>query len=361
MATTIESEIRRLFADFGNPALVAEHLLKRWDANVLSDEDIRGITRFMIQANLHAALLIQIRRCLKRDMRVPWSGFAEALKQAEIKLEPLEVDAFFEGLNSQTISFDSDMMLDLVESTGLDGYDPRPADYRHKRTLFVRHQHAEKRADLMRRLEYARVNRLISQEKRLLDELQAFDPSDPELSREKNLFAFREAQEIVENALAHSPPKSEIERKFSRLSPDVQEAAKPIIQAVKEKAKLATQQGAESEIYDLALMLIFMELHEDGVAILEENRSSQRIDWLLLETLIAGRKFAAALGEVEKLEVKYAGDPESPFALTYARARALWGLGETVTAIELMKSLTRVRPSYRSATTLLQQWIEEAP
>lgn len=357
MSTNIESEIRQLLTESGDAASAAEQLVKRWDANVLSDEDVRSLTRFMLRAGLYTQLLQQVRRCLKRDLQVPWAALAEVIDRLGIKLEAIEVDAFFEGIAFQSSAFETDLMFDLVESAGLDSYDPRPAEYRIQKTRHIRRLHEEKRADLQRQLDYARVNRLMSQEKRLLDEIQAFDPGDAELSREKNLFEFREAQEIVENALAHSPPKAEIERKFSRLSPELRAAADPILKRVQKLALKAN----EPELYDLALMLIFMDLHDEGIALLEKRRLSARIDWLLLETLILGRQYAAALGEVESLEVKYAGDSEAPFALTYTRARALWGLGDTVTAIELMRSLTRVRPTYRSANTLLQQWTEEAP
>ena len=357
VSTAIESEIRLLVLESGDPTWVAEQFVKRWDANVLSDEDVRSLTRFMIQAGLYPQLLIQLRRCLKRDMRLPWSAMAEALGHLQAKLEPIEVDAIFEGISDQSSAFETDMMFDFVESLGLDNFDPRPAVYRAQKKAHFARTHEQKRADLQRQLEYARVNRLMSQEKRLLDEIQAFDPSDQKLSREKDSFAYREAQEIVEDALAHSPPKAEMERKFSQLSPELKQAAKPIINRVRELANTAD----EPVLYDLALMLIFMDLHDEGIRLLQDRRKSSRIDWLLLETLILGRQYAAALGEVESLEVKYAGDSEAPFALTYARARALWGLGDTVTAIELIKSLTRVRPAYRSANTLLQQWTEEAP
>lgn len=357
MSTAIESEIRQLFAESGDPALVAEQLFKRWDANVLSDADIRSLTRFMSAAGLHSHLLLRLRLCVKNELALPWSALVESMMKLGVTLDPIEIDAIFEGVADQSSTFQTDCMSDLVESFGLDKYDPRVSEFRKRKVAHIRRLHEEKRADLQRQLDYARVNRLLSQEKRLLDEIQAFDPSDAAFSREKNLFEFREAQEIVENALAHSPPKSEIERKFSTLSPEMKEATKPILKRVQKLAMTAS----EPELYDLALMLIFMDLHDEGAALLDQRRLSARIDWLLLETLILGRQYAAALGEVESLEVKYAGDPEAPFALTYARARALWGLGDTITAIELMKSLARVRPTYRSATTLLQQWTEEAP
>lgn len=358
MSTAIEAEIRQLYIESGDPLTVATQLAKRWDAGVLEDDDVRSLTRFMIHTGLLPHLFNHIRRKLKKDARIPWSALVEALARVDATLTPLEIDAIFEGVEEQSRNYQTDLLTgDLVESAGLDRFDPRPLEARRRRVENAKRQHEEKRADLMRRLEYARVNRLLTQERRILEEIQAFDPNDPALRREKDLFEFREAQEIVANALAHSPPKSELERKYSRLTPETREAARPIVKQARTMAKTASEQ----ELYDLALMLVFMELYGEAIAILESRRLSERIDWMILETMILGRQFAAALGEVESLEVKYAGEPEAPFALTYARARALWGLGDTVTAIELMRSLVKVRPSYRSATTLLQQWIEEAP
>lgn len=332
--------------------LVAEHLIKRWDANVLSAGDVRALSKFLVQSGLHSMLFVQVHRALRDDRPIPWGAFIESLKHVGIQLAPIEVDAIFEGVAAQ-----DDGMDDLIESHALDSHDGRPKRFRQLRSERIRLEHQEKRDDLRRRLDYARVNRLFSQEKRILDELLALDPEAAELRQEKNSFQLREAQEIVENALSQSPPKSEIERKFSKLTPELKKAAKPILEQIRKKAKKAS----EAELYDMALMLVFMELHTEAVNMLENRRLSNRIDWLLLETQILGRQYAAALGEVEKLEVKYAGDAEAPFALTYARARALWGLGDTVTAIELMRSLVKVRPTYRSASTLMQQWLEEAP
>lgn len=122
---------------------------------------------------------------------------------------------------------------------------------------------------------------------------------------------------MVEDALAHSPPKAELERKFDQLPDDLKKAAKPILKELKKRATTAN----ESELYDMALMLLFMDLHGESAKLIENRRLSSRLDWLLLEVLILGRQYASALGEVENLELKYAGDPETPFALTYARAR----------------------------------------
>ncbi len=79
VSSEIESDIRQLYIESGDPALVASQLVKRWDANVLSENDIRSISRFMIHTGLLPHLLNQIRRSLKKDAQIPWSAFIETL------------------------------------------------------------------------------------------------------------------------------------------------------------------------------------------------------------------------------------------------------------------------------------------
>jgi hypothetical protein len=80
----------------------------------------------MIHTGLLPHLLNQIRRSLKKDAQIPWSAFIETLSRLDAKLQPMEVDAIFEGVANSPEVFQTDLMMDLVESTGLDSYDPRP-------------------------------------------------------------------------------------------------------------------------------------------------------------------------------------------------------------------------------------------
>ncbi len=349
---SLEIEISQLLLEHGDPAIVANALTPRWEANVLSDEDVRTLTRFLVNSRQLQPLFTQCLRNVKRELPLPWAALIEAIKFTGIKIEPIEVDAIFEGTESQDKGLE-----DLVDSNGLDAFDSRPGKLRIAKNRRRQQAHEERREDLHRRLNYTRVNRLLGQERKILDEIQAFDPDDPILQKQQDDFVFREAENLVKEALAHSPPKADLDRKFGKLPDELNAAARPILKELKKRAKTAT----EAELYDMALMVLFMEMHRESAKLIDNRRLSARLDWLLLEVLILGRQYASALGEIETLELKYSGDPETPFALTYSRARALWGLGETFTALELMRSLVQIRPTYRSASTLLRQWTEEVP
>ena len=108
--------------------------------------------------------------------------------------------------------------------------------------------------------------------------------------------------------------------------------------------------------YDLAMNLHFMDFNLEALEILRVAPPSPAVDWLTLELMIQSRRFVDALSQAAHLEAAYAEDPDAAFAVTYARARALKGLGQVELAIDLLRSLIRVRPAYKSAQSLLMDW-----
>jgi tetratricopeptide (TPR) repeat protein len=114
--------------------------------------------------------------------------------------------------------------------------------------------------------------------------------------------------------------------------------------------------GKPDLAYDLAMGLQMMDFHSEALQILALASPSPAVDWLRLELEVRARRFVTALEEAHRLETLYASDPDAAFAATYARARALYGLGEKQTAIDLLRGLVKIRPHYRSAHSLLLDW-----
>src|SRR5207253_6137253 len=108
--------------------------------------------------------------------------------------------------------------------------------------------------------------------------------------------------------------------------------------------------------YDLSVMFMFMESYSEALKMLAFAMPSSESQWLRLELLLKAREFVLALDEADRMEMTYSTDPESTFAATYARARALRGLGQTAQAVELIRSIVSVRPNYKSARSLLMDW-----
>jgi tetratricopeptide (TPR) repeat protein len=83
-------------------------------------------------------------------------------------------------------------------------------------------------------------------------------------------------------------------------------------------------------------------------------------DWLRAELLVHARRFVEGLEHLKHLEVRYVDDPETSFAVSYLKAQCLQELGQKDAALEILKSIVRVRPNYRSAHALIQEWTEGA-
>ena len=116
------------------------------------------------------------------------------------------------------------------------------------------------------------------------------------------------------------------------------------------------REGAHIAAYNLAIGLYFIELYHEALQVIRRAPESSAKDWFYLELLLRCGRYLECLDEVNQIELKYSADPESTFAATYIRAQALWGLGQTGSAIELLRSIVDIRPSYRSAHSLLNEW-----
>jgi thioredoxin-like negative regulator of GroEL len=204
-----------------------------------------------------------------------------------------------------------------------------------------------------------RANRMFEQELSVLDEFQAEIPGEPEIKQAKEAYNLRWARDIVANSAANSGtsdnPTDDLQRKLQSkadwLSEDQLDNKDLVV-----KRAIEIAQGDPQLAYDLAIALHMMDFNSEAIEVLDCAVESPATDWLRLELMIRARQFVTALEEANNLELRYAGVPDSSFSVTYARARALYGLGQTETAIDLLKSIVRIRPHYKSAQSLLTEW-----
>ncbi|NJL25310.1 MAG: hypothetical protein HC902_09105 [Calothrix sp. SM1_5_4] len=109
---------------------------------------------------------------------------------------------------------------------------------------------------------------------------------------------------------------------------------------------------------DLAVAFWFLDEYGQALEILKWAEPSTANDWLHAELLFASRRYVEALELLNHLEVKYVNDPEATFSVSYIRAQCLRGLGQQAAALEILRSIVRIRPNYRSANALILAWTE---
>ena len=110
---------------------------------------------------------------------------------------------------------------------------------------------------------------------------------------------------------------------------------------------------------DLAIMFYQMELYQPALLVLDMvKRKDASVLWHELQIAIEGKQFARALSVIGQLKNGRLSNDHS-FSLLYFQALALYGLGEQTEAKQIIRNIVRIRPGFRSATSLLLEWENE--
>jgi hypothetical protein len=348
--TPLEAEINALlFEHQGDAVIVADALVMRMSRNILNENEVIDCFQFLLVSGLTAVFFHQINRLIDRQGRLPWAQLTEALGKASrdklVKLNKLDIQALFEAAESQQAT------ADLVRSHLLDKLDP---GFEIRRRAFEKVHLGkidEQKQALKDKLAYMQANRMFEQEAQVLDEMQAMFPNENEINAEREAHKLRWAREIIANSSASTDKTLDLNWRVDQLPPEQLKAKMLLMARARELAENDPRLA-----YDLAISLHMMDFSSEALDILQNAEITPAAEWLRLELMIRSRQFLTALEAAGRLEIDYANDPNTAFAVTYARARALHGLGQVQEAIELLQSLVNIRPHYRSAQSLLLEW-----
>lgn len=348
MPTPLEAEIGAQLRATNDPTAVADELLERWHRNLLTESEQIDCAQFLLAAGLDHKLFEEIPRLIAASGRIPWAQFTEALGRSGLKIDEFEIQAVFDAAQAQ------DAAIDLLRARSMDRQHERFSELRSQLQEGRIREINERRQSMLDKIQYLRANRMIEQEGKMLDEYEALFPGDVFVREEREALKLRWAREVVANSTSSQDLISDLDWKIGSLTPE-QTAVKTML--VEQAKALAGQDPRLA--YDLAIGLHLMDFSQDALDILALAPESFAADWLRLELMIRARKFVDAMEEATRLEVTHAADPEAAFAALYARARALHGLGQVESAVELLRSLVGVRPHYKSAQSLLADWDKE--
>ncbi len=337
----IEMEIRILLQKKFSPRQVLEHLLPRLFDSHLGHEDRRAIFSFAWNSGLLLPALEQVPELLRLQKPIPWSWVLELYSRSGLSPSPEVVEALIQGARIQGLK------ADLVLSNACDELAPEFKNLRQEVMDERAEQHRHQKQTLMEKLAFFRNERMVEEERRLLDTLKKLYPQDSSLKGLELDFRERWARHVIARHVSteEAPLKSP-----GSLSKDA--ALEP---AFREWLNLSKRRP--ECIYDFSVALLMMNLDLWALEILETGSELDfACDWLKAELLLRSQRHIECLEHLNSLGLRYADDPETSFAVTYMRAQCLHALGQSAQAIELLQTLAGVRPSYRSATSLLKDW-----
>lgn len=337
----IELEIRNLLQKKSSEKQVLQQLLPRLFQTTTTEGERRAIFAFAWSSGHFNTLLEQVPELLRLNKNVSWPWLVELYARTTLAPDNETAEALLKGARAQN------SVADLVSSEAWDKFVPSIKKLRREVHQLREEQHRSQRQKLLDKLVFFRNERMVEEEKRLLILMRKLYPYDSQVQALENEFSERWARHVInrhvnrEDLAAHTmtPPPDD-----SSLAP-----------AFREWLELTTRRP--EQVYEFAVALLMMNLDVWALEVLGRGgKLDVASDWLKAELLLRSGRHIECLEQISQMEGRYGLDPETPFAATYMRAQALWGLGQKSQAVELMQTLAAVRPTYRSATSLLKDW-----
>jgi hypothetical protein len=347
VAIPLEMQIRDLFSEYSQPQVVTEELSKSWERNLFSPDEQRAAARFLLRNSDYTKFCSQLARLIATKQKLPWAELAYAIELAGLTLTNEEKRALTEGVSEQ------EAYEEVLEISSAVKWDPLFEKKNVDKLGKISQDLIQKKEFIKEKIQYFRSQRMYREEAAAIDELRAIDPNDESIPADQRSVDERWAYDVVAQGATERDLLDSLNKKVSELTDDQKKMKKVLVANAKKQLKKHPEQA-----YDLALHLHFMEFHGEAIEILESSGKhlSEAELWLRLELMIKSRRFIEALDETHNLEERFADQPDSVFAAIYARSICLWELNQGPLAVELLKSIVRIRPGYRSAHSLLTAW-----
>lgn len=342
--SSIERDINSLLKDGLSVSSVGAALFRRLEQERLTPSQKLEIYQFAYNAGIHGAILDHFAKRIKVGKAIPWALFVQLLHENGIKYRQGLATHIFEGAQTQKA------LKELLNFYRWDHLDPRFHPLRTSRDKDRQAEFGRIKQRLKEKIIYLQDQRMLDEEKRAIEKYEEMYPDDPFVQEQKSAFKERWARELI-HLRASSLRESKIRRSVKEHDSYTTSWIK-LIQ--KELDRL--QKSFPHQMYDLAVGFMMLDLPELSVSALERCQRSENIEWLLAEALIAADRPLDSIGLLYEIELKYAAKPETSFGVGYLRAQALWKLGQEEMAIGILTSIINIRPKYRSAHALLEEW-----
>ncbi|MGE0525961.1 MAG: hypothetical protein AB7G93_16110 [Bdellovibrionales bacterium] len=341
-----EMELRKLLKKkTASHELMARVVRRILDPRMSWDEQ-RSLWFFLYHTGHLQTLAHALIQALQGKLRVPLDLYLEICTEVHLKPSRLHTAALMKGMRKQAASDE------ILVSRGWDRFDPRLKQMREE--LLGRKIEEQRRFkdDMMEKFEFLQAQRMNEQAGRLLRRMIEIFPEDEKLQQLKGDLEEQWAREVLAN---HAARMSSERLERTRTAPSsADEVMLKCFLTQGEAICLEHRQFAS----DLAVAFLFMEDYNRALEILAWAPLNAATDWMRVELLFAARRFVEALDVLNHLEIKYISDPESTFAVSYLRAQCLHALGQDASALEIMQSIVRARPTYRSAHALILEWTQ---
>lgn len=338
-SSRIEIIIQKLLQEH-DATYVADDLLKKWDSGELSEKDQDIAAQFLIHTGFLKTLQSHFTKQLTQDHYIAWIPFLEMLSRANQELPDEIVEPILLGMT------ENNKLEDIIFVQRSSRLHPRFGKLVETFIAERKQTYEKEKITLKEKLKNHVHDRMDDEIKQVAQELRKKFPDDKEvidltadieMARIKTLIQKKERD--IQQILPHNIDPVSAEDK-SKLAKDVIKNAKK----------------TPANAYNLAILLIQMEVFDEALVCLDFAPNSKEKDWLKLDLLIKSGNYIDAITESFEIENKYSEKPETIFATLEYRAQALFGLGEKEKAIQILEKILESSPKNQTARVLLLTW-----
>jgi hypothetical protein len=331
---------------------IAEEVLETYSSQSLTREELECISIFLLYIGHYVSLSDFLMKMSVKGLQIPWAHFCETLFLSTPAIPESIKLAVIRGAEMQG------QLSELSRSRMLDHFDERLQKVREERKETFEKQLADRKDNLIAQAEMLKTQGLVEEEGRLLESMKRMFPGDAEIQALIEKRTKRKAMGLLHDLKP---------RKESWIPIDV------YLSKDKETEKILTQvettmvdllQGAsdrELTSRDFAIAHLMWENYDAALAFLDAQSIEKSTQWLRYEILLRQRKFVDLLSELVKAESRWLNDPDATFGILYLRSLAMWEMGQKQAALEIMESISLIRPGYRNSISLLALWRESSP
>ncbi len=343
-----ELELRRMLKQKLSNQELMNQMLKVILSNALPWEEQRPFFDFLFLTERHSTLINLLKQAVENKNRIPYDMMIELLGMKHIEPKSSVIESLLKVLKKHSAR------QEVFAARSWDRFDKRFQQMRGE-LLEARVQEQKLfKENMLDKFWFLRNQRMVEQAGRVLRRMMELYPEDPSLAKIKDDFDEQWARDVLANHVAKLSDEK-IDRTVTAPSSSDEEMLNSFL-ASGEKLCLEQRESAT----DLAIAFWFMEDAGRALEILSWAAPSPSNDWLRAELMVSARRFVEALEHLNTLEIRYINDPETTFGVSYIRAQCLFELGQQASALEILQSIVRVRPNYRSAHALILEWSEGA-
>lgn len=341
-AKSVEFYIWRLSKKGMELSVIADELLKLWNAGKLSIPAKISAGRFCILNGFVVSLISSLRKDLKKGLPVCWP----LVFHSSVTFEKTFLDAFLVGATQ-------DGMLAGLAIAALEKENPDP-----RWAKILKQEIAERMKTLIaskqaqiEELKIYEHEKMYEQGSALIKKLRTLFPNDEYIARAQIRF---DEWQLIEKL-------RKIKEKYSQQAPALKESpetpTEEFAQAVRAQFNKLNLQSA----YELAIGLQQMGLSSLALEALQSQKRqwTVREEVIEIEFLLAQTSFVEALSKSQEIIKAYTNNPEVLESCLYYSALAYYQLRDLDQAINILKGIQAHNPDYRNVAELIKIWEQE--